>query len=72
MLDVLVRCRILLYVHSKKRVIDFLVSSRDVTYQSLPGRDILAGDGKIANPFLQCLSMHETQPAHPRSQYCEK
>jgi hypothetical protein len=47
-------------MYTVKRVIDFLVSSRDVTYQSLPGRDILAGDGKIANLFLQCFSMHET------------
>ncbi len=48
-----------------KKVSDFLVHSRDVTYQTLPGRelfltreslvsDIPAGEGKTANLFLQC------------------
>ncbi len=52
-----------------KKVSGFPVPSRDVTYQTLPGReilllfppgeslvsDILPGDGKTANLFLQCV-----------------
>ncbi len=61
----------------EKKVIDFPVPSRDVTYGTLPGRecviklfpareslvsDIPAGDGKIANNFLQCtLTKKETR-----------
>ncbi len=56
-------------VHCKKKVSDFPAPSWDVTKQTLPGRkyivkffpareslvsDIPAGDGKIANLFLQC------------------
>jgi hypothetical protein len=54
-----------LSLHCKKsqKVSDFPVSSRDVTNQTLklfPAReslvsDIPAGDGKIANSFLQCV-----------------
>ncbi len=50
-----------------KKVSDLPVPSRDVTNQTLPGRDKLflarenlvndipAGDGKIGNLFLQCI-----------------
>ncbi len=51
-----------------KKVSGFPVPSRDVTDKTLPGRefelfpareslvsDIPAGDGKIANLFLQCI-----------------
>jgi hypothetical protein len=59
--------RFLLPIHCNKRLAVFPVPSRDVTYQTLPGReylnffpakglvsDISAGDGKVANLFLQC------------------
>jgi hypothetical protein len=47
--------------HSKKKVIDFPVPSRDVTYQTLTKlvSDIPAGDGKIINLFLQCMRKEE-------------
>ncbi len=58
-------------MHYKKKVKRFPVSSMDVTNQTIPGRenfklclalesfvnDIPAGDGKIANLFLQCGNM---------------
>jgi hypothetical protein len=68
-----------LFTHTVKKVIDFPVPSRDVTYQSVPlagiiklfpateslVSDILAGDGKIANLFLQvrhpALQRHSTE-----------
>ncbi len=46
--------------YTVKKGIDFPVPGPDVTYQTIPGRraslnsDIPAGDGKIANLFLQC------------------
>ncbi len=51
--------------YTVKKISRFPVPSRDVTNQTLPGRedltyreslvnDIPAGDGKIANIFLQC------------------
>jgi hypothetical protein len=57
--------RILIILHSKKKVSDFTVPSRDVTYQTLLGRELLnssrprerlvrdipAGDEKIFNLF---------------------
>ncbi len=61
-----------LYIHCKKRLAVFPVHSRDVTNQTLPGReylnyspareslvsDIPAGDGKTANLFLQCIDIY--------------
>jgi hypothetical protein len=56
--------------YTGKKVINFPVPRGDVTYQTLPGRenfpareslvsDIPAGDGKIANLFLQCKGFQE-------------
>jgi hypothetical protein len=53
-----------------KKVIDFPVPSRDVTYQTLPVpaweslvSDIAPGDGKMYNLFLQCsLSFTSVAP----------
>jgi hypothetical protein len=49
-------------LHCIKKVVDFPVPNRDVIYQTFPGlvreslvSDIPAGDGKIANLFLQCM-----------------
>ncbi len=49
-----------LFVYTVKKFIVFPVPTRDVTNQTLPGResvvsDIPAGDGKTANLFLQCI-----------------
>ncbi len=49
--------------YTVKKVTYFPVFSRDVTYQTLPGREIIpgqgefgkSGDGKTANVFLQCM-----------------
>jgi hypothetical protein len=56
-------------IHFKKKVSNFPVPSRDVTKLNYfpPGRvwlvtfsDIPAGDGKIANLFLQCIENENT------------
>jgi hypothetical protein len=46
----------------QKKVNDITIPSRDFTSETLPGRereslvnDIPAGDGKIADLFLQCI-----------------
>ncbi len=69
---ILIKCEKLILVYSLqvsrwtlytvKKVCDIPVPNRDVTYQSPPGRDILAGDGNVANFFygVQC-----TYTAHP-------
>jgi hypothetical protein len=55
-------------LYTVKKVTDFPVFSRDVTYQTPPGRelfpareslvsDIPSGDGKTANLFLQCRTL---------------
>ncbi len=59
-----------------KKVTDFPVPSRDVTYQTLRGpagnkknfpvreslvSDTLAGDGKTDNLFLQCIPLGQTR-----------
>jgi hypothetical protein len=41
-------------LHCKKKVADFPVPSRDVITKLSLVIDILAGDGKIGNIFLQC------------------
>ncbi len=54
------------FLYTVKKVSVFPVLSRDVTNQTLPGREkinysrpgrvyIPAGDGEIANLFLQCM-----------------
>ncbi len=52
-------------IHCKKKVSGFPVPSRDVTNQTLPGRDIRLGTGKPLT-FLQCTHMKTRGFSDPR------
>jgi hypothetical protein len=43
--------------YTVKKVSDFLVPSRNVIYQTLSGREIPAGDGKMADFFYSVGSL---------------
>jgi hypothetical protein len=45
----------LLFGYTVKKLIDFPISRRDVTYQTLPGRKYPSGEGKTVNLFYSVL-----------------